>query len=168
MKHYPRLVLAVTLAALLLTALLPASAATVLTEGVSILNPKANMRGPGYDWANRTSTLTLSNLNIETTDAYGLKLCDGATVILEGKNYIEASKAALYLEGNVIFRGNGSLTLVGGEYGILCHSTRVTNKLSLNGGTYHIQGGVDGIASPYQKVAIGAVSITVSGKNCAI
>jgi len=169
MKHFLRPALAVTLVTLLLTTMLfPLSAATVLTEGVSILNPKANMSGPGYDWANRTNTLTLSNLNIETTDAYGLKIGDGATVILEGSNYIEASKAALYLEGDVIFRGNGSLTLVGGEYGILCHSTRVNKKLALNGGTFHIQGGIDGIASPYQKVAIGAVSLTVSGESYAI
>ena len=155
--------LAFLLSALLLCSLIPASASKVLTEGVSILNPKANMSGDGYDWANRTSTLTLNNLHIETEDSYGLKICHGATVILKGKNYIEASKAALYLEGDVIFRGNGSLTLVGGEVGLLCHSTKFTDKLSINGGTFTITGGVDGIRSPYQKIALAAANITIYG-----
>ena len=64
------------------------------------------MRGEGYFWDNpKHSHLTLSDLRIDTEDEYGLKITDGATVILKGDNRIKATKAALYIGGNVIFRG---------------------------------------------------------------
>jgi hypothetical protein len=146
-------------------AALPVSAGKLLTDGVSILNPKQNIHGDGYEWHNPSDTLTLTNLNINTDDDYGLKLPDGATVILEGKNYIKASVAALYIGGNVIFRGSGSLTLDGGEYGILCNSTKGNHKLTITEGTYTITGGTDGIHSEFQKVAFSGGKITVTGSS---
>ena len=58
----------------LCAAVLPASAAETVTSTVNIATANKNMRGPGYDWANRTDVLTLDGLNIDTDDAYGLRL----------------------------------------------------------------------------------------------
>ncbi len=158
-----------TLILLLSLCSLTPSAAARLTECVSILNPKQNISGEGYQWQNKTDTLVLTGLNIVTEDDFGLRICDGATVVLEGKNYIKASKAAVYLEGNVIFKGNGSLTVVGGEYGILCCSPKTEHKMTVTGGTYSVTGGIDGIHSDHQKVAFSGGNVTVTGtKGCAI
>ena len=157
-----------TILLFLLAGTLPLSAATTLTEGVSILNPRQNVHGVGYEWHNPSDTLTLTDLSIDTEDEYGLKLPDGATVILKGRNTIRASVAALYLEGNVIFRGTGSLTLTGGEYGILCNGTKSNKKLTLTAGTYTITGGTDGIHSESQTVTLGGGNVTVSGGRYAV
>ncbi len=139
------------------------SAGSTLTDGVSILNPRQNIHGDGYEWHNPSDTLTLNNLKIDTEDEYGLKIADGATVILKGNNYIKASKAALYIGGNVVIRGSGTLTLEGGETGILCNSIKNTDKLSITGGTYTIKGGTDGIRADFSKVALSGGSLTISG-----
>ena len=138
-------------------------AGNTLTEGVSILNPKQNIHGDGYEWHNPSDTLTLTNLKIDTDDEYGLKIADGATVILKGNNYIKASKAALYIGGNVVIRGSGTLTLEGGETGILCNSIKNTDKLSITEGTYNINGGIDGIRADFSRVALSGGKLTVSG-----
>ena len=150
---------------LLILMLLPltASASQALTDGVSLMNPESHVNGPGYAWDNITKTLTLNNLNVSTKDDYGFKLPDGATVIIKGKNTVKASMAALYVSGDVLFRGDGSLTLIGGQYGILCHSTKSDHKFTVTGGTYTITGGVDGIHSEFQKVALSGGTITVTG-----
>ncbi len=142
---------------------LSASAAARITDGVSLLNPKKNERGSGYEWNNGSETLTLNGLNMVTDDEYGFKLPHGATLVLKGENYIKASKVALYLEGNVIVRGSGSLTLVGGEFGIQCNSTKTEHKLSITGGSFHVTGGIDGIRSEYQKVTLSGGDLTVVG-----
>lgn len=163
MKRSIHILLTIFLLVFTVLAALPVSAGKLLTDGVSILNPRQNIHGDGYEWHNPSDTLTLTNLNINTGDDYGLKLPDGATVILEGKNYIKASVAALYIGGDVIFRGNGSLTLEGGEYGILCNSTKGNHTLTITEGSYTITGGTDGIHSEYQKVALSGGKITVTG-----
>jgi hypothetical protein len=165
MKRSKHILLAIFLLSLTVLAALPVSAGKLLTDGVSILNPKQNIHGDGYEWHNPSDTLTLTNLNINTDDEYGLKLPDGATVILEGKNYIKASVAALYIGGSVIFRGDGSLTLDGGEFGILCNSTKGNHTLTITEGTYTITGGTDGIHSEFQKVAFSGGKISVTGVN---
>ena len=100
------------LCATVLFALLPVSAAGKIDSTVNIAAATKNQTGEGYYWHNPSSTLTLSGLNIETSDAYGLKLKANSTVILEGDNYISASKAALYCAGTVVIKGSGTLTLV--------------------------------------------------------
>ncbi len=164
MKQVTRILLPLLLIGLVLGTI-SASAGSRLTDCVSILNPKQNIHGDGYEWHNPSDTLTLTNLHIDTEDDYGLKIPDGATVILEGKNVIKASQAALYIGGSVIFRGNGSLTLEGGQYGILCNSIKNDDKLTLTSGTYTILGGIDGIHSEFQRVALSGGTITVTGTD---
>ncbi len=159
-----RLLLSVALVCMTAALLcLGASGAKTLTRGVSILNPKQNIHGDGYEWHNPSDTLTLSNLRIDTSDEFGLKIPDGATVILKGKNYIKASKAALYIGGNVVIRGSGTLTLEGGETGILCNSIQNSHQLRINSGTYVITGGTDGIRADYSKIALAGGNLTISG-----
>lgn len=164
MKRSIRFVLPLLLIALTVLSL-PVSAKTVLTDGVSLLNVNQHVQGPGFGWDNLSDTLTLDGLNLMTADDYGFKIPDGATVVLKGKNHIKASVAALYIGGNVIFRGSGSLILEGGEYGILCRATDHNRQLTITDGTYTILGGIDGIRSDDQKVALSGGKITVTGTD---
>lgn len=138
-------------------------AGSTVTDCVSLLLVKKNLHGNGYEWDNPNDTLTLTNLDLRTDDDYGFKICNGATVILEGNNYIEASKAALYIDGDVVFRGSGKLTLVGGDYGIVCNSMSTSKKFTITAGTYEIRGGKGGIKSDYMKLHLTGGKFNISG-----
>ena len=139
-------------------------AATTLTEGVSILNPKQNIHGVGYEWDNIHDTLTLTNLNIDTDDDYGLKVPDGATVILKGVNRISAARAALYIGGTVTVKGSGRLILDGGEYGVFCNSSDKRSKLSIIEGSFDITAGTSGFYSAVERISVsGKAVINVTG-----
>lgn len=152
MKKIFILFLSVTLIFATLLAL-PSSAKTVYTKTLSLLSIRANAKGDGYKWDNYNSILTLDGLNIDTEDDYGLKIMDGATVILKGKNYIKASKAAVFLEGKIIIKGSGSLILEG-ENGIYCSSNNRTDTLTINGGKYEITSKAQGIVSAFHRVSL--------------
>lgn len=141
------------------------SAATKITETVNLSRPEKNMRGPGYNWANRTDILTLDGLYIDTADEYGLKITDGATVVLKGDNYIKASGSALAIAGNVTFKGNGSLTLVSDNMGIYFYSTKDSTTARFLSGTYEITAGGHGMYSPYTAVSFVGGKWTVSAPN---
>lgn len=131
----------------------PVSAAAKLTETVNLSRPQKNMSGSGYYWDNRKDTLTLDGLYIDTTDDYGLRIPDGATVILKGKNYITASKAALTCAGSVNFKGSGSLILTSGDMGIYFYSTDDSTVARFLEGTYEITAAGDGIHSEYTSLS---------------
>lgn len=123
MRNKKRL-LPVLLAAALAAALLaPASFAGTVTETVNVQYFNKNTSGDGYYWNNRTDTLTLTDLHITTQSAYGMRIPDGAVVELIGDNVISAASVALAVEGDVTFKGDGTLTLVGGQYGLYGYAT---------------------------------------------
>lgn len=124
-------------------------AADVITSTVNISEAKKNERGPGYNWANRTDTLTLDGLNINTESPFGLRLPKNCTVILKGDNYIKASKYGVSCLGTVVFKGNGTLTIDAGEIGIYLISQDFTQKIRLIGGNYNITAGKYGVYSDY-------------------
>ena len=138
-----------------------ATYAKKLSQGVTLLNPKQHVHGDGYQWDNLTDTLTLDGLNIDTKDEYGLKIPDGATVILKGDNYIRATKAALYIGGNVIIRGSGSLKLVGGDYGVFCNSVNNSHKLSITSGKITISSHKSGIFAEFSKVSLAGANVKI-------
>ena len=63
-----------------------AEAVVTITKSVNLTNPRMNMSGAGYAWMNLDKTLTLDGLYIDTSDEYGMRIPDGATVILKGNN----------------------------------------------------------------------------------
>ncbi|MBP5255611.1 MAG: hypothetical protein J6Z80_01010 [Clostridia bacterium] len=149
--------------AFIISAAVPCSAAA-LSDGVSILNPKQNIHGTGYEWDNPHDTLTLTNLRIDTDDDFGLKVPDGATVILNGVNRISAKVAALYIGGKVTIKGDGRLILDGGEYGVFCNSSDRRAKLSIISGRYAVTAGKSGFYSAVEKISLsGKAEIDVSG-----
>jgi len=139
------LVMLVTMCAGILPA--DVSAAETVTKTVNIAEATKNERGPGYDWANRFDILTLNNLRIETSDAYGLRLPKNATVVLKGNNYIKAAKYGVSFSGTVIFKGSGTLTIEAGEIGLYLISQDNTQKIRLIDGRYTITAGKYGVFS---------------------
>ena len=142
-----------------------ADAAVKITQTVNLSHPEKNMRGSGYYWANRTDTLTLTDLYIDTTDEYGMKITAGATVILNGNNYIKASSVALACAGDVIFKGNGSLTLVSDDIGLYFYATKDTATARILSGTYSIEAGGHGVYSPYSSVSFVDGKWTITAPN---
>lgn len=143
----------------------PLSAASKITETVNLSRPEKNMRGSGYYWNNREDTLTLDGLYIDTTSDYGLRIPDGATVILKGKNYITASKAALTCAGNVIFKGDGELILTSDDMGIYFYSTKDSTTARFLEGTYTINAGGDGIHSEYTSISFVGNKLNISAPS---
>lgn len=122
-------------------------AVDTVTSTVNIAIADKNMTGPGYYWANRTDTLTLSGLNIDTDEPYGLRLPKNCTVILEGKNTIKAAKYGISCSGTVVIKGSGSLTIEAGDIGIYLISQDNTQKVRLIEGKYEITAGTYGVYS---------------------
>ena len=141
------IVLAFTMVIAMCVSILPVSAADVVTKTVNIAEATKNERGPGYDWANRFDILTLNNLHIETSDAYGLRLPKNATVVLKGNNYIKAAKYGVSFSGTVIIKGSGTLTIEAGEIGMYLISQDNTQKIRLIDGKYTITAGKYGVYS---------------------
>lgn len=119
----------------------------VILETVNLVYANKNMRGSGYFWDNINDTLTITNMTIDTTDSYGLRIPADATLVLEGKNTIRASKCALSLEGNLTVKGTGSLTLYSDGYGINASATDMNKKLTFKEGSVTINSEGDGIYS---------------------
>lgn len=129
------------------TVAVPAAAAETITETVNIATANKNMRGPGYDWANRTDVLTLDGLHIDTEDPYGLRLPANCTVVLKGTNTVKAAKYGISCSGTIVVKGSGSLTIEAGEIGIYLISQDTTQKVRLIDGTYEITAGTYGVYS---------------------
>lgn len=143
----------------------PVSAASQLTGTVNLSRPQKNMRGPGYEWDNIHDTLTLDGLNIDTTDDYGLRITDNATVILKGKNYVKASKAALTCQGSVTFKGSGSLILVSDDMGIYFYSSDTSTTARFLEGTFQITAGGDGIRSDATFLSFTGANVTIQSAD---
>ncbi len=164
MKRILSLIIALITVSALFTFALPVSAKSIHKSTVNLIGINQNASGAGYEWDNYESTLTLNGLNIKTSDDYGLKISDGATVILKGNNVIKAKKAAIFLQAKVVFKGNGTLTLVS-ENGIFCSSADKTDSLSILGGTYKITSSGIGIVSDFHRVSFANCKITVKTSN---
>jgi uncharacterized repeat protein (TIGR02543 family) len=81
----------------------------------------------GVDWDCATKTLTLTNAAITAADStesgsdnFALKVPDGATIILEGDNYLQSGKGAggtnsygVLCDGDLTIQGQGTLTALG-------------------------------------------------------
>ncbi len=173
MKRILSLIIALVTVTALFTFALPVSAKSVHKSTVNLIGINKNQSGSGYEWDNYYNVLTLDGLNVKTSDDYGLKIPDESnyspttssinavtTVILKGDNYIEAKKAAIFVEGKVVFRGSGTLTLVS-ENGIFCSSSDKTDSLSILGGTYKITSSGIGIISDFHSVTFSNCKVTV-------
>ncbi len=160
MKRILSLIIALVTALTLFSVAIPASAKSVHKSTVNLIGINQNQSGSGYKWDNYHDTLTLNGINIKTADDYGLKLPDGATVVLKGDNYIEAKKAAIFIEAKVVFKGKGTLTLVS-ENGFYCSSADSTDSLSILGGTYKITSTGIGIVSDFHRVSFSNCKVTV-------
>lgn len=126
--------------------------AAVVTETVNVPYFDRNTSGDGYYWDNREKTLTLTDLYLDTTADYGMRVPGNCTVILEGENYISAAYAAMAIEGEVTIKGSGSLTLVGGTYGLYGYATSKSAATRyLATGEFKASGGKAAIAYDYAK-----------------
>lgn len=144
-----------------------AQAVVTITKSVNLTNPRMNMSGAGYAWMNLDKTLILDGLHIDTSDEYGMRIPDGATVILKGNNYIRATSYAIGIPGNVTFKGNGTLTLIGGDTGMYFYSTDDSTIARIMGGNFKISSGGVGIRSEYTTLSVtdGTFEIDVPIKN---
>ena len=114
---------------------------------VNVADSIKNMHGSGYEWNNVTKVLTLNNVNIDTTDDYGIRIPRNCTVVLKGDNYIKASKYAIACLGTIVFKGSGSLTIEAGEAGFYLTTLDNTQKIRLLEGNYKITAGKYGVYS---------------------
>jgi len=162
----------VIIALLAVTAVLPFMPVSVFaaehTSTLNLLEVRQNTTGDSYYWNNKTDTLTLTNITINTTDRYGIRIPDGATVVLEGNNTISASYAALDIEGAAYFRGNGTLTLNGGEIGFLNPTNMSDKRVIIEDGTYVINSSGVGISSPSAVWSQTGGNITVNSAGEAV
>jgi len=125
---------------LMIAAILPTSlfaSGTVHTDTVDVAAIKKDYTGDGYRWENLYDILTLTNININTESAYGLKIPENATIVLKGDNYIKASEYAIHCLGRATFEGDGTLTLVS-KTGMICASLHADDIVRFRSGNINI------------------------------
>lgn len=119
---------------------LSAHAGAKVTGTVNLINVRRNVSGPGYNWDNINKVLTLTDLDLETNDDFGIKAPAGASVVIEGDCRITAARYGLSCSGSLTFKGDGKLTVVSGESGFFFHSSNSNNKALFLSGNYDIEG----------------------------
>lgn len=161
------LIIAVIMILACLATLTAADAEITITSTVNISTARQNMRGHGYSWDNIHSVLTLKDVDLKTGDDFGFKLPANCTVVLEGNNKIKAGKYGISCSGDIIFKGNGSLTIEAGEIGIYFISQDKTTKARILDGSYSITAGEYGIYSEYTDFSVvnGKVDINMTGED---
>ncbi|MBQ8523441.1 MAG: hypothetical protein IJ457_02330 [Clostridia bacterium] len=103
---------------------------------LNLANAKKNLRGDGYEWNNPDRILTLNDLDIDTSDDFGLKIPDNCTVVLKGKNTVKAAKFGLGVPGSVTFEGDGELTIEAGSAAVYNYSYSNNHKMRFGAGSY--------------------------------
>ena len=161
--------------ALLLSALMLVSIPTLsvnaasekITKCLDLANVGHDDIGNGYEWDNIEKTLTMDDLNLSTTDEYGIKLPEGATIILNGDNYITASKYGIHCLNSLIFKGSGTLTINAVEVGIFAASTLSSDVIQFFDGNITIINTKIGVYSEDAKLSFlgSTVSITASDNS---
>lgn len=167
-RYTLKTVCALLLCAFLLSALPVFVSAGEFTSTVNLLDVRKNQRGDGYEWNNKTDTLTLTNFTVNTKDRYGLRIPSGATVVLVGTNTITADYAALDIEGEAYFRGEGTLILNANEIGFLNPINMDDKKVIIESGKYVINSEGVGISSPYATFSQTGGTIEVNCKGEAL
>lgn len=161
--------MAVILVAVFVAAVFPICvSAGEYTSTVNLLDVRKNTSGDGFYWDNKTDTLTLTNFVVNTKDRYGLRIPDGATIVLEGTNTITAAYAALDIEGSAYLRGEGTLILNGGEVGFINPLNMDDRKVIVESGNYVINSDGIGVLSPYVTWSQTGGKIEINSKGEAV
>ncbi len=156
---------------LLLTALftaIPLSAAESITKTLDLVSINKNSSGAGYTWANIDGVFTMNNFRLDTEDDQGLILPAEATIVLKGNNYIKASDCAIRSIAGLTIEGNGTLTVISGNNGIICSSNSERDTLRFRSGTITISAEGNAVFSEYATVSFSGANATINGKPNAI
>ncbi|MBQ6788848.1 MAG: hypothetical protein IJO81_01525 [Clostridia bacterium] len=137
------------------------------TGTVNLANAKQHMRGEGYFWDNREKVLTLDGFSLATSEDFGLKLPDNATVKLVGTSRIKAEKYALSSTGSINFIGSGTLILESEGTGLYSYSNNPKHRVRISEGTLKIKGGAQAVLSENAEFTVtGGKLEAVGGINC--
>ena len=136
------------------TALAATDPATATADFKTDPTAALSLLGSGADWNTTTSTLTLNNVNFETSAATAVKLPADATIDLIGDNTITGGNASsgasygIYAEGNLTIEGSGTLNVTAGNASSRsCGIYAVNGKVLIKNGTVNANGGTAGGAS---------------------
>lgn len=137
------------------------------TGTINLSNARQHLSGEGYYWDNREKVLTLDGFSLATSEDFGLKLPDNATVKLVGTNRISAGKYALSSTGSINFIGGGTLILESDGTGLYSYSNNPKHRVRISDGTLKISGGVQAVLSENAEFIItGGKLEAVGGINC--
>ena len=137
------------------------------TGTINLSNVKQHEQGEGYFWDNIEKVLTLDGFSLATSEDFGLKLPDNATVKLVGTSRIKAGKYALSSTGSINFIGSGTLILESEGTGLYSYSNNPKHKVRLSEGTLKITGGVQAVLSENAEFTVtGGKLEAVGGINC--
>lgn len=157
-----RLTLLLTFA-VVLTALMSVNVFAGYSSTVNLANVIQNEKGNGYYWDNPARVLTLDGFSLETSEDFGLKLPENATVKLVGTNRIKASKYALSSAGSITFIGSGTLIIESEGIGIYSYSNNPSHKIRLNGGKLKVSGDECAILSENAELSVTSGTLEAVG-----
>ncbi len=139
------------------------------TGTINLSNVTQHERGEGYFWDNREKVLTLDGFSLSTSEDFGLKLPEKATVKLVGTNRIRAGKYALSSMGSINFTGNGTLIIESEGTGIYSYSNNPDHRIRISEGTLKVTGKTQAVLCENAEFTItGGKLEAVGGINCRV
>lgn len=133
---------------------------------VSMDNTDAS--GHGYTWDNIECVFVMDGLKINTTDMYGIMLPANSKVEIKGDNYITAASYGIHCLSNVEFYGNGTLTIVAAEAGVICVSTKPSDNARFKSGNIVFKDTKIGIYSENAKLSFTGAKINIQASERSI
>ena len=149
------------------------------TLDLSAMTESVTNAADGWAWVHDTLTLTLSGINIQTADAKGISLPDGATIVLTDgtTNNVQATNASsgsmsagIFSLGALTINGSGTLKATGGSvtgsYGIsagICSGNGLTIEGS--GALEATSGPITGSGVISSGIYVNAGLLTIEGSG---
>lgn len=160
--------IAVLIISLLLSAIPVFAASTKVTKSLDMPALNENCNGNGYKWNNSDRIFTMENMDLQTTDDYGIKLPAESTIELIGNNTITATRYGIHCFGGVTFIGSGTLTINVGDIGVRCGNTGTQPKLIFRSGSVTVKGAETGILTDAATVVFSGGTVKIDAKTNSI
>lgn len=138
-----------------------------ITKSIDFATINKDYSGPGFVWKNIEGTLTIDGLNIDTTDQYGINLPEESTIIIKGSNYIKASTYAVRSLSSLNFEGDGTLTVISDDIGVISISQSTSNIIRFRSGNVNITAPY-GVFSENCTISFSGGNVTVNSSSYSI
>ena len=144
------------------------SSAAPIAKGINLTSLNNDVFGQGYSWDNLELILTLDSLDLNTSDATGILLPAGSTIILNGNSKITAASYGIQCLGALTVKGEGTLTVAAAVNGISGVSSQQKHSVVFRSGTVNVNGAKYGIYTENSELVFSGSTVNIKATEAAV